>query len=68
MQELSSSLRLKKVEKLVGQTVQALKVLLAEWTENVHLCTHLWLTFLVGCTWKVNEVVEKSFKNGRNIL
>ena len=50
MQELSSSLRLKKVEKLVGQTVQALKVLLAEWTENVHLCTHLCLTFLVGCT------------------
>ena len=41
MQELSNSLRLKKVEKLVGRTVQALKVLLAEWTENVHLCTHL---------------------------
>ena len=51
MQELGINLRqvkLKSVEKLVEQTVQASKVIL-EWTGNMHFCTICDVTFLVGC-------------------
>ena len=37
------------------------EVLLA-WTGNVHLCTNLFFTFLVGSAWKSSVVREKSLK------
>ena len=58
---------LKNVEKLVKETVQALKVLL-EWIRNVHFCTICEILFLVGGPWKSNVVLEKSWKTGCNVL
>ena len=58
---------LKNVEKLVKQTVQALKVLL-EKTRNVHLCTVFEIIFPVGGLSKSNVALEKSLKKSCNFL
>ena len=36
--------------------------------EWVLFYVQIWLTFLVGCPWKSNEVLEKSLTNGCNFL
>ena len=34
----------------------------------MHFCTICEIIFLVGCAWKSNVVLEKSLKNGCNVL
>ena len=49
---------------IVKQTVQAL----LEKTGNVHFYTICEIIFLVGVPWKSDVVLEKSLKNGWNVL
>ena len=55
---------LKKVEKLVKQTVQALKFVRLDW--ECACLYNLWDYILVGGPWKSNVDLEKSLKNGCN--
>ena len=58
--------KLKNVEKLVKQTVQALK---SYWnTGNVHFCTICEIIVPEGGPWKSNVILENSLKNGGNFL
>ena len=58
---------LKNVEKLVEQTVQALKPCY-NGTGNVHFCRNCEINLLVRRPWKSNVVLEKSLKSCQKMI